>query len=135
MISGLFVHAAARGCCAFVALALSGCVGMLNDHPGARGSVVDARTGRPLARAEIIAGGAYDSKILYTKSDGTFSVPLKRQFGAAIIGPALAPVDGNIFVKRPGYRTAHRKLRPIPPTDATPSPEDLGVIRLTPVSR
>jgi hypothetical protein len=113
--------------------AVPGCVGVFNTHPGARGQVVDARTGRPIARCEVIVGGAYDAKVIRTKSDGTFSVGVRRRLGVTLL--ALAPPGGTIFVVRPGYVTAQRELRPIPPEGPVTSQEDLGVIRLVPLSR
>ncbi len=133
MRSRLLALALAHVACAGAASALPGCVGVFNTHPGARGLVVDARTGRPIARCEIIVGGAYDAKVIRTKSDGTFSVPVRRQLGVTLL--ALAPARGTIFVVRPGYVTAQRELRPVPPEGSVSSRQDLGVIRLVPKSR
>jgi hypothetical protein len=115
-----------------VALVLQSCVGIFNDHPGARGRVVDARTGQPVSRAQIIAGTAYDGKLFRTRRDGTFSIPQRSSLGVTVL--ALAPAGDNLFISAPGYRTAHIKLREIPPTGRAPQ-QELGTIRLSPVSR
>ena len=113
-----------------VALASSACVGVFNDYPAARGQVVDARTGSPIAHAEIVTG---DSRVVYTTADGFFTVPLRRSPGVAVV--ALAPTKGNLFVRAPGYATAHRALHEIPPTGPVTAQEDLGIIRLEPTPR
>ena len=118
---------------ALAVFAAPGCVGVFNTHPGARGLVVDARTGRPIAHCQVVVGGAYDAKFIRTKSDGTFSVPVRRQVGVTLL--ELAPPTGTIFVVRPGYVTAQRELRAIAPEGPVTSQQDLGVIRLLPLSR
>ncbi len=131
MRSAILARAVASG--VIVTFAVSGCVGVFNTHPGARGRVVDARTGQPIARCKIIVGGAYDSKVIRTKRDGSFSVGVRRRLGVTLL--ELAPAGGTIFVVRPGYATAQRVLMPIPPEGAVTAEQDLGVIRLAPLSR
>ncbi len=118
---------------ALAAFAITGCVGVFNTHPGARGVVVDARTGHPIAHCDVIVGGAYDSKVIHTRRDGSFSVGVRHQLGVTLL--ELAPARGTIFVVRPGYRTAQRTLRAIAPTGEIRAQENLGVIRLVPLSR
>ncbi len=118
--------------CALAILSFNGCVGIFNTHSGAHGRVVDARTGTPIAGAEIIAGNAFDAKVYHTRSDGTFSVPQRRTLDVTIM--ALAPVDNNLFISAQGYSSMHRKVHSIPPTGSAPQ-ENIGIIRLMPLSR
>lgn len=118
--------------CIAVSFALQGCISIVNYHSGAVGRVIDARTGQPIAHAQVIAGDAHDAKVWYTRADGTFTVPQRSSLTVVLLAPASA--EGNLFVSAPGYATAHRKLAPIPPTSSAP-PDDLGVTRLTRVAR
>ncbi len=114
-------------CCGLIGLVFPSC-STINVFPAARGKVVDARTGRPLAGAHILAGDVYEHKIVYTKADGSFRVPPRRATGIPV-GPAPAATESNLFVYQSGYVTGHRRL-PEPNLYGPPPEVDLGVIRL-----
>ena len=129
------IRSARLACCAMMCSTLSGCVipVVFNDHPAARGRVVDAHTRMPLAGAEVTLGDAYISKTVYTDPRGFFSIPTQHHVG--LRSPlAYVAVPSNLFVSLSGYTTVHRKLPGVEPIGRVSHPSaDVGTIALKPL--
>ena len=127
-----------------LAVVLTGCARtQVVQRAGVRGTVVDARTGRPIPRAVVVVENATPTPDLapqlattWSGDDGTFSLRAKtrarvfREYRAA-----QEVVATPLTVSRAGYATRRLELRTPLYTTEPGAVVDAGKVELSPVAR
>ena len=94
----------------WAALVCSGCVAYhFTMRPGASGTVLDARTGLPVAGASVSLAperGDDPAGTATTAADGSFTLPPRRQWGVYIVPGDVFPSPFTLSVQHDGYQPA-----------------------------
>jgi hypothetical protein len=120
-----------------LALVCSGCIPYhFTVRPGASGTVVDARTGLPVAGAAVSVAsvrGHDPAGNATTTPDGSFRIPPRRQWGVYIVPGDIFPFPFTLSVQQGGYQQAivqfaHRAM-------GEGATTNFGVLRIESVTR
>ena len=118
---------------------LSGCVipYRYTTRIRAKATVVDARTSRPIAAADIKLAQPANQTSIRSSPDGTFVIPAQKEWGAYIFPMESFPRPTPVVVSHPGYTAATRAVS-APGDDGARGVGgivDIGAIPLTPTAR
>jgi hypothetical protein len=114
--------------------AITGCFPYdYTDRPGVAGTVVSSDSHEPVAGAGISFGPV--NAVAYSATDGSFSVPPKKEWGVWIIPQDVFTLPCAVSIRRNGYEAYETNVMWNPSQRAKYATKQLGIIPLVPIPK
>jgi hypothetical protein len=114
--------------------ALSGCIPYrYTNRPGVVGTVVGARTQRPIPGAGVSLDGPGGPISTVTAADGSFAIAPLRQWGIYIVPMDIWDSSYPLSVVHSGFQPYSREVRSNPAIGGAEATKNLGVVALQPL--